>query len=95
MAAWNPLKGDLFYAEHKPVEETVEGPNGVTVTLRKQERSYRGLIFRADAQDDYVLLAYNVRESYMKDTPYTFVKKDFNFIPVGPDVAKALNILPK
>lgn len=93
MASWIPSKGDLFYVECKPVEETVEGPGGVTVTLRKQDRMYRGLVFRAIEQDEYALIAKNT-QGYAKDVTYTFVKKDVTFMPVGPNVARALGIEP-
>lgn len=91
MSAYLPTPGQLFYARAKPREVVERVPySNVIQTRVVQDRSYSDDVFRAVATDDTLVVAKILTNTILSDTQRRLPRDEFTFLPVGPDVAKAL-----
>lgn len=93
MSKFIPNPGTLFYAVCTRLIHRESG-FGITATiLSTPDRSWHDAIFRAVAADDRVLVGDIVHGcGYVSIKRVTLALADFNFMPVGPDVVKALGL---
>lgn len=93
---WLPLKGELFYVRHKPRKMPVRDADGeVVAAVDHQDGSYRNDIFRLEGSDDTMIVAYFAHvngSTYGTEKPQMFRRDEWMISPVGPEVAKALNL---
>ena len=97
MSNFIPDRGTLFYVSVRPrTSQVIEDEFGDARVkdFVIEDRSYREDIFLCVARDSSHLVAKKVvgLGSSMKETPSLFRCMDYNFSPVGPEVAQALGI---
>ncbi len=94
---WTPGKGQLFYVKiNDRLTEHPPGPFSDTVIVtREKDGSHSTTIFRMIAQDDTMAFAEVVYDdsNYMMGKKSPMSKSKVTFHPVGPDIAKALNLI--
>lgn len=87
-----PPKRTFFYVSARPRQRTVGDFMSETVITVK-DNSYRDQIFTCTGTDSTHVVAQRVFGGYLTDgKPYLFPKDMWEFAPVGPDVALALNL---
>lgn len=93
---WLPVKGELFYVRHIGRTVPVHNSEGdVVASVKQQDGSYRTDIFRLEGSDNTMLVAYHAyasHSSYGTEKPVVFRRDEWTISPVGPEVAKALNL---
>lgn len=93
--AFTPEPGALFYADNLRVGKQVVGFGDMATIVAHKDRSYSEVIFRALASDDRcVIAAYAFGGGYgsSKDSKKMLLRDEYRFLPVGPDVIKALGL---
>lgn len=97
MSNFVPDSGTIFYVEKRPIRKDVEGLFGGLTAAIVVDNSYSDSIFKCVARDDNVVVATKVYGGLMSPLEMS-LKKIFkinlhSFKPVGPDVAKILNLI--
>jgi len=90
MSKFIPDVGSLFYVECKPFDVVV-GDMFSKRVVKVADNSYCDRIFRAQASDSRVCVAVSVN-GFSTDKPQMFICDRYEFYPVGPAVAAALNV---
>ena len=93
MTTFTPDVGTIFYATAVPQERVHEDRLSGTVTVTKhRDRSYGGAVFECRALDNKMILARarHYEHSYTPDKIYKFLRQEWTFEPVGPEVAALL-----
>lgn len=94
-----PNKGQLFYVSVKSREFTIQRPDkSGTMTLEKykvgNDDAYANGIFRCRARDDTVIIAsVEIPLELASHKGFMFKISNYEFSPVGPDVAKFYNLV--
>ncbi len=96
MSNFVPDAETLFYVEKRPFRKDVEGLFGGVTQAIVVDNSYSSNIFKCVARDNTMVVARMVQASYMttgqEKTNYLFKINMHTFQPVGPEVAKVLNL---
>lgn len=91
MSKFIPRPGMLAYITVLPREHTHVKENGELAVVTQQDNSYSDQVFRCIAADDTHVLAKCVFGGWLKD-PQLFKLSRYRFDPVGPEIARALNL---
>lgn len=91
MSKFLPPVGALFYADSQV--HLLKSGDGFTATVTKsKDCSYQECIFRCVGHDSRAVIGEFVYGSSYKSKQRMFLQEEYAFHPVGPAVAKALNI---
>lgn len=93
MTTFTPDVGTIFYATAVPQERVHEDRlTGVVTVTKIQDRSYGGAVFECQAVDNKMILARarHYENNYTLDKLFKFLRRDWTFEPVGPEVAALL-----
>lgn len=96
MSKFTPDAGVLHYVSCKPLTRVIgDGLFGGILAepkvVEQQDRSYQGDIFRCVARDSHAIVSERLT-GFMSGSRLTFVITNYEFAPVGPDVAAAVGI---
>ncbi len=92
---FTPDEGTLFYARSvRQMDKIVRKDFDVIITEKFIDRSYSDSIMKAVAHDARMVVADIIfgTGSNFTNTRVMFIRSDYVFEPVGPDVIKALNL---
>lgn len=94
MSAFIPTPGTLFYARSRLVFSHASGEGETATVIKQADRSYHSAVMRCKAADDYSVVAEVVHGDTYGKGSHMLLLHEFNFHPVGPDVAAALGLVP-
>jgi hypothetical protein len=96
MSNFVPDTGTLFYVEKRPIRKDVEGLFGGVTQAIVVDTSYSSNVFKCVGSDNTMVVGRLVHASYMiegqENNNYLFKINMHTFQPVGPEVAKVLNL---
>lgn len=89
MNKFQPHAGMYFYTAVKPITRDVDDFMGNVTQIVRQDNSYHGYVFYCIATDNHTIVCECVfgGSNY---SPKVFVRGDYDFTPIGPDVMSAL-----
>lgn len=87
-----PSKGDLFYVSFKPFKQVLSNAFGDTKVVEQVDNSYDTDVFMCVAADATMAIGKNLT-GFAASNGISFRISKTVFSPVGPDVARVLDLL--
>jgi hypothetical protein len=92
MSKFTPDPGTLFYADTTRESVRQVGSGDTAVAVKERDRSYAEKVLRCVALDQMVVIAEVAWGQNNGNSRRMLLRSEYEFQPVGPDVAAALGL---